>query len=184
MIDSAKAAKGDVIAKASPDQDRFHREAGATAHNSQNDFPGLRNIGSTCYLHADLQCKFHCEPLGVDVFNTPDMTGMIERPVRAIGAEYLASVESTDDVIAPIDMANELKRHVGFPFGRQQDAAECLRHLLQYTGLWHRHWDGHADLVDGSAVLSYTPELHKLEGQQRRSMPAYYCWRPRLRMEA
>ena len=124
----------------------------------ENDFPGLRNLGNTCYLNAVLQCMFHCEPLGADLFNTPDMTGIIERTVRAVFAEYIASDESTVDVIAPIAVVNELRRHVGFTLSRQQDAAECLRHLLQYTGLGHRHCDAHADMVDGSVVLSYTPE--------------------------
>lgn len=84
--------------------------------------------------------------------------------LRAVFAEYIATDESTVDDIAPIDVVNELRRQVGFTFGRQQDAAECLRHLLHYPGLGHRHCDAHADLVDGSVVLRYTPAAAQVSG--------------------
>ena len=50
----------------------------------QNDFPGFRNLGNTWYSNAVLQCMFHCEPLGADLINTPDMTGIIERTARSL----------------------------------------------------------------------------------------------------
>ena len=101
---------------------------------------------------------FHCGPLAADLFHTPEMSGIVERCVREVFAEYVATDASTVDVIAPIDVVHELQRHVGFILGRQQDAGECLRHLLQYTGLGHRLCNAHTDLVDGAVVLSYTPE--------------------------
>ena len=101
----------------------------------QNDFPGFRNLGNTCFLNAVLQCMFHCGPLAADLLHAPMISGIVERTVRDVFAEYIAADDSTVDVIAPIDVVHELQRHVGFRLGRQQDAGECLRHLLQYTGL-------------------------------------------------
>ena len=43
--------------------------------------------------------------------------------------------------------------------GHQQDAAECLRQLLRYTGLGQRFCDSQAEVVDGSVVICYTPEV-------------------------
>ena len=130
----------------------------------QNDFPGFRNLGNTCYLNAVLQCIFQCEPLGADLSNSPELSGIVERAVRAVFASYVASDASAADVIAPTLVVDELRRHVGFNLGRQQDAAECLGHLLQYTGLGQRLCDSHSELVEGSVVLSYTPESAQVSG--------------------
>ena len=51
-----------------------------------------------------------------------------------------------------------MQRHTGFIFGRQHDAAECLRQLLRYTQLGTRLCDSRADAVDDSVLLCYTPE--------------------------
>lgn len=82
--------------------------------------------------------------------------------MRDVFAEYVAADDSTVDVIAPIDVVHELQRHVGFRFGRQQGAGECLRHLLQCTGLGHRLCGARADLVDGGVVLGYAPEAARV----------------------
>ena len=124
----------------------------------QNDFPGFRNLGNTCYLNAVLQCIFNCEPLASHLFAPAQNAGIVESSLRDLLAEYVASGVSTADVISPITVLHQVSRHAGLSLGRQHDAAECLRQLLQYTGLGQRLCDSQADVMDGSVLICYTPE--------------------------
>ena len=84
--------------------------------------------------------------------------GIVEAALRALFAEYVASGVDMADVISPDDMLHQVQRHAGFTMGRQQDAAECLRQLLLYTGLGQRFCDSHAEVIDGSVVICCIPE--------------------------
>ena len=54
---------------------------------------------------------------------------------------------------------DQVQRHAGFTFGRQHDAAECLRQVLIYSRLGQRFCDTEADLADGGVVICYTPDV-------------------------
>ena len=84
--------------------------------------------------------------------------GIVERALRDLFAEYIATDISTADVISPVDVVHEIGRHAGFNLGRQHDAAECLRQLLHYAGLGQRLCDTQAEVADGGVVICYTPE--------------------------
>ena len=123
-----------------------------------NNFPGLRNLGKTCYLNAVLQCIFHCEPLASHLVAPAVNAGVVDSAPRDLLADYVASGVSTFDVISPDKMLREIRRHAGFSLGCQHDAAECLRQLLRFTGLGAQFCDSQADVVDDSVILCYAPE--------------------------
>ncbi|CAK0796442.1 unnamed protein product, partial [Prorocentrum cordatum] len=132
------------------------------ARTLSNDFPGFRNLGDTCYLNAVLQCIFHCEPLASSLFAPAQRPGVLETALRDLFEEYVASGDSTADVIAPVRVLQKVQQHAGFVPGRQQDAAECLRQLLLCTGLHRRFCDSQAPVADGGVVMSFAPEVAQI----------------------
>ena len=131
------------------------------ARTLQNDYPGFRNLGATCYLNAVLQCIFHCDPLA-SALRRPRALGIIDTALQNLLQEYVASGNRTFDVICPTNVINEMCRHAGFALGRQQDAAECLRQLLCYSPVLGSLCDSGAAAVDGSVLLCYTPDAARV----------------------
>ena len=136
------------------------------ARTLSNDFPGLRNLGDTCWLNAVLQCIFHCEPLASNLFSAARQSGVIKPALQDLFAEYVASGVSTADVISPVAFLDKFRRQsLTFAVGRQQDAHECLRHILQYTGLGQEFCDCQAQVADGSVVICFAPEVAQISAE-------------------
>ncbi|KAF8774504.1 Ubiquitin carboxyl-terminal hydrolase 42 like protein [Argiope bruennichi] len=100
---------------------------------------GLSNIGNTCFMNTVLQCLTYCPPLANYLLHDNDhsskctisgfcMMCLLQKHIRR-------TIGKTGDIIKPNDIYQRLKliaKH--FQFGRQEDAHEFLRYVID--NLW------------------------------------------------
>ena len=135
------------------------------ARTLQNDYPGFRNLGNTCYLNAVLQCIFHCDPLARALRGCGPKAGVISTALKQVLQDYVATGPGfVCDVISPCDVVTEICRHACFAPGQQQDAAECLRQFFRYVRVLGKVCDSGAALVDGGVLLCHAPDMARVSG--------------------
>jgi len=92
---------------------------------------GLRNLGNTCYLNAVTQCLIHSAPFREDLRRQPAGASVLGDALKALLTAY-EMPECTELAVLP-HLADWLARflaHSAFTGGAQEDAAECLMHIL------------------------------------------------------
>jgi hypothetical protein len=93
---------------------------------------GFPNLGNTCYVNAVVQCLFHCAPFRNDLELQPAGASFMGDCLQNLWTTYKLESASQLDLQPPLlAMVQQILRHTGFAGGIQQDAAECLMHLLQ-----------------------------------------------------
>ena len=93
---------------------------------------GFANLGNTCYLNAVTQCLLHCRPFRHDLEATQqDGASFTGDKLKALFDVYKDGAATTSQVSPRLlDFVAQVLRQAGFAGGTQQDAAECLMHLL------------------------------------------------------
>ena len=93
---------------------------------------GFLNLGNTCYINSVVQCLFHCAPFRHDIELQPVGASFVGDCLKNLWTTYKAESASQLDLQPPLlALVRQILRHTGFAGGIQQDAAECLMHLLQ-----------------------------------------------------
>ena len=118
----------------------------ANTFGGASPFPGFVNLGSTCYLNANLKCLFHCgkaraaiAALGIAADQSP--AGALRGALAALLRRYIEGEVSTDarakyDVLVPHNVFSALRLcQPSFTLGHQHDAHEALSLILDKTGL-------------------------------------------------
>ena len=92
---------------------------------------GFPNLGNTCYMNALVQCLFHCQPFRRDLWSLEAGASYMGDCLRDLLRVYCDAGSTAVDTLAPlVCVARRILAHSGFAGGTQQDAAECLMHLL------------------------------------------------------
>ena len=92
---------------------------------------GFPNLGNTCYINSVLQCFYHCEPFRHDLEQQSEGVSFMGDHLRSLWSTYQSPSTSEPELIVPLSgVVGQILRHSGFPGGVQQDAAECLMHIL------------------------------------------------------
>lgn len=114
---------------------------------------GLRNLGNTCYMNAQLECAFHI-PLVRDIVRDPP-NGEKNRGLKALQALFSdmeVSAAKRTHAAAPIGLC----RSLGIPVMEQQDSQEFWKLLLPVlkvpalTDLYQGAYEDYISAVDGS----------------------------------
>ena len=97
----------------------------------QSPLCGLPNLGNTCFLNAVTQCLLHCRPFRNDLESQqPGASHLGDRLISLWGV-YSHKNAITAEIGHPLAAwVHQVYSHAGFVLGTQQDAAECLMHLL------------------------------------------------------
>ena len=56
--------------------------------NNANAFPGMRNLGNTCWLNALIQCVLHVPPLRRMISAQVSTLNDIRRAIRRVACDY------------------------------------------------------------------------------------------------
>ena len=92
---------------------------------------GFANLGNTCYLNAATQCLLHCRPFRQDLESQIDGASFAGDRLKALLNEYKREQATQIDVTALLAAwVDRVLSQAGFAAGTQQDAAECLMHIL------------------------------------------------------
>ncbi len=99
------------------------------ANNACRGFP---NLGNTCYINSVVQCLIHCAPFRHDLEKQPLGASFMGDCLKNLWATYRNVSSNQLDLQLPLTvLVRQILRQAGFAGGAQQDAAECLMHLLQ-----------------------------------------------------
>ena len=133
-----------------------------TASDTARGFP---NLGNTCYINSVVQCLLHCSPFRHDLEKQPQGASFMGDCLRNLWTRYQNLSVSRLDLQLPLTaFVQQLLRHSGFAGGVQQDAAECLMHLLQAVdeGRMQRRVCGSyaAASLDGMILCRTVTEAH------------------------
>ena len=118
----------------------------ANTFGGASPFPGFVNLGSTCYLNANLKCLFHCGKARAAIAALgpaadQSLAGALRGALAALLRRYIEGEVSTDarakyDVLVPHNVFSALRLcQPSFTLGHQHDAHEALSLILDKTGL-------------------------------------------------
>ena len=92
------------------------------AGSQKNAFPGLSNLGDTCYLNAIVQCLFHTEPLAEALHAASPRSANLVRSLRELFHAYVRTDEAAAAVLQPIDLVEVVRSNLpGFQEVQQQE---------------------------------------------------------------
>jgi ubiquitin carboxyl-terminal hydrolase 7 len=123
----------------------------AAVHDASIVSSGLRNLGNTCYMNAQLECAFHI-PLVRDIIQRPsDVKSTVGlKALRDLFSEMEQSASFTAS--SPIGLC----RTLGIPVMEQQDSQEFWKLLLPVLklpalmDLYQGAYEDYISAVDGS----------------------------------
>jgi hypothetical protein len=96
---------------------------------------GFANLGNTCYLNAATQCLLHCRPFRQDLESQIDGASFAGDRLKALLNENKREQATQIDVTALLAAwVDRVLSQAGFAAGTQQEAAECLMHILLSVG--------------------------------------------------
>jgi len=92
---------------------------------------GFQNLGNTCYVNSVVQCLLHCTPFRHDLESQATGSSHLGDRLKELWAIYKQQDATAIGVLTSLaSLVNVFLNYTGFAAGRQQDAAECLMHLL------------------------------------------------------
>ena len=92
---------------------------------------GLPNLGNTCYINAVTQCLFHCMPFREDIESQAQGASFMGDRLQALLNIYKNENSTQLDVVPRVaEWVEQVLNQANFTGGSQQDAAECLMHIL------------------------------------------------------
>ena len=124
-----------------PVSDLLPQPYGKSAHGP---FPGLRNLGNTCFLNAVCQCFLHVAPLRQRLRAPDAVRPHLPREELALSFERFVGeyIKPAFATLSPIDIVKDffLSWRSARPLeamlaGEQHDAVEATTHILQECGL-------------------------------------------------
>ena len=112
--------------------------------SAQEPFPGLRNLGNTCFLNAVCQCFVHVSSLRQRLRAPDAILPLLPRQDLALSMErfVLEYVEQSFAILSPVDVVKDffLSWCSARPLeellaGVQHDAVEATTHIIEECGL-------------------------------------------------